>query len=129
MVSGARYAYLGLVWAYLAAVLVQVFLAGIGLFTPERDFETHISLGYLLHLAPVLLVIVAFVAKVGPRLMRWTVALLLVQGIQPLLPMLRSDMAWAAALHPVLAMIIFWLALSIGLNAWQLAREPAPASA
>jgi len=29
----------------------------------------------------------------------------------------------------VLAVIIFWLAASIGLQAWRLLRQPAPASA
>lgn len=129
MVSGARYIYLALIWVYLAAILVQVFLAGTGLFTAGRDFETHRSLGYLLHLVPVLLLLVAFVARVGASTLWWTAALLVVQGIQPLLPMLRVDYPWAAALHPVLALVIFWLALTIGLRAWQLVRQPAPESA
>lgn len=128
MVFGARYLYLALVWVYLAAILFQVFLAGIALFGAEHDFEPHRGLGYLLHLVPILLVIVAVVAKVGAPLIWWTVALLVVQGVQPLLPMLRADLPWAAALHPVLALVIFWLGLTIGPQAWRLAREPAPAS-
>ena len=124
MVSGARYVYLILIWAYLAAILVQVFLAGIGLFTTNRDFETHRSLGYLLHLVPVLILIVAFVARPGSATLLWTAALVVVQGIQPLLPMLRADYPLAAALHPVLALVIFWLGLTIGLRAWQLVRQP-----
>lgn len=129
MMSGARYLYLALVWGYLAAILVQVFLAGTGLFNPGRDFETHRTLGYLLHLVPVLLLIVAFVARVGSTTLWWTAGLLVVQGIQPLLPMLRADYPLAAALHPVLALVIFWLGITIGLRAWQLVRQPAPESA
>lgn len=129
MVSGARYLYLALVWGYLAAILVQVFLAGTGLFGDDRDFAAHQSLGWILHLVPVLLLIVAFVARVGSTTLRWTAALLVVQAVQPLLPMLRNDYPWAAALHPVLALVIFWLALTIGLRAWQLVRQPGPASA
>lgn len=126
MAPGARYVYLALVWIYLAAILFQVFLAGMAMFGAEPDFETHRALGYLLHLVPILLVLVAVVARVGSRLILWTVALLVVQGVQPLLPMLRGDLPWAAALHPVLALVIFWLALTIGLRAWRLVREPAP---
>lgn len=129
MVSGARYVYLALVWVYLAAILVQVFLAGTGLFGAQRDFEAHQNLGWILHLVPVLLLIVAFVARVGASTLWWTAALLVVQGIQPLLPILRVDYPWAAALHPVLALVIFWLALTIGLRAWQLVRQPPLASA
>jgi hypothetical protein len=45
MVSHARYAFVGLVWLYLAGVVGQTFLAGAALFSPERDFELHRSLG------------------------------------------------------------------------------------
>ena len=129
MVSGARYLYLALIVAYLAAILAQVFVAGAAMFGPDRSFETHRLLGYLLHLAPILLLIVAFVARVGSTTLWWTAALVAVQAVQPLLPMLRVDYPWAAALHPVLALVIFWLAATIGLRTWQLVRPPAAASA
>lgn len=120
--------YLALVWLYLAAIVVQVFLAGAALFYPGRDFELHRNLGWLLHLVPVLLLIAALAGRGGRELVWWTVALLVVQGIQPLLPGVRTDLPWLAALHPVLALVIFWLALTIGLRAWRLVRTPATAS-
>lgn len=126
MVSGARWLFLVAIWAYVAVVLYQVFLAGMGLFGAERDFELHRNLGYLIHLSPIPLIILAAVARVGSRTLLWTGALFVVQGIQPLLPMLREDLPWAAALHPVLALVVFWLGISIGLQAWQLVREPEP---
>lgn len=128
MLSGARAAYLGLVWVYLAAIVVQVFLAGIGIFGVEQDFEAHRSLGWILHLGPVLLLIVAAIARVGRWTVWWNVALLVSVGVQPFLPGLRTDLPLAAALHPVLALVIFWLTLTIGLRAWRLVREPAPAA-
>jgi len=129
MVSGARWLFLVLVGAYLAAVLYQVFLAGMGLFGADHDFESHRTLGYLIHLTPIPLILVAFVARVGQRLLLWTGALFVVQGIQPLLPLMRGDLPWAAALHPVLALVVFWLGITIALQAWRLVREPEPASA
>lgn len=129
MVSGARWLFLVLVWMYLAGILVQVFLAGMGLFGTARDFEPHVGLGWILHLVPVLLLIAAAVARVGRRLLWWTTALLIVQFIQPLLALLRNDVPLVAAFHPVLALIVFWLALTIGMKAWQLVREPAAAAA
>ena len=128
MVAGARWVYLALVWIYLAAILWQVFLAGVALFSGNPSFEAHRNLGYLLHLVPVLLLIVAAVARVGRATILWNVALLVVQGVQPLLPSVRNYLPWAAALHPVLALVIFWLALTIGLRAWRLVREPMAAS-
>ena len=126
MVSGARWLFLVMVLVYLAALLYQVFLAGMALFGAERDFEAHRTLGYLIHLSPIPLIIVAAVARVGSRLLLWTAALFVVQAIQPLLPMLRDDLPWAAALHPVLALVVFWLGISIALQTWRLVREPEP---
>jgi uncharacterized protein DUF6220 len=129
MVSGARWLFLALVWIYLAAILVQVFLAGIGLFGAAKDFEPHVGLGWILHLVPVLLLIVAAVGRVGSGLLWWTAALLLVQFIQPILATLRSDLPLVAALHPVLALVVFWLGVAIGLRAWRLVRERTPGPA
>jgi len=120
--------YLVLVWLYLAGIVVQTFLAGTALFTPERNFDLHRDLGYLLHLAPIGLVIVAVAGRVGREIITWTGALLVVQGIQPLLPGLRADLPWAAALHPVLVLAIFWLGVMLGLKAWLLVRSPASTS-
>jgi hypothetical protein len=129
MVSYARYAFVALVWLYLAGIVGQTFLAGAALFSPERDFELHRTLGYLLHLAPIGLLIVAVVGRVGREIITWTVALLVVQGIQPLLPMLRADYPLVAAFHPVLVLAIFWLGITIGLKAWRLVNSTEPTSA
>ncbi|HEY8922417.1 MAG TPA: DUF6220 domain-containing protein [Candidatus Limnocylindria bacterium] len=126
MVSGARYVFVTLVWIYLAGILVQVFLAGIGLFGAAKDFEPHVGLGWILHLVPVLLLIAAAVGRVGRGLLWWTAALLVVQFVQPILATLRNDLPLVAAFHPVLALIIFWLAVMIGLKALRLVREAAP---
>jgi hypothetical protein len=129
VVSGARALYLGLVWIYLAAIVVQVFLAGVGLFGATHDFEPHRNLGWILHLGPVLLLVVAAVARVGARTIWWNVALLLTVGVQPFLPGLRNTAPLLAALHPVLALVIFWITLTIGLRTWRLVRPTAPAAA
>ena len=124
MVSGARYLYLAMVWAYVVGIVVQVFLIGTALFGTSHDFEPHIGLGWTLHLVPVLLLVVAAIARVGAPLLWWNAALLVVQFVQPILATLRSDQPVLAAFHPVLALVIFWLALMIGLKAWRLVRQP-----
>ena len=127
MASGGRYLYAALIWAYVAGILVQVFLAGIGLFGAAKDFQPHIGLGWILHLVPILLLIVGAIARVGSRLLWWNAALLVVQFIQPILATLRNDQPLVAAFHPVLALVIFWLALTLGMGAWRLASERATA--
>lgn len=129
MLSGARYLYLALVWLFLAGIVAQVFLAGLGLFGAARDFGPHVELGWTLVLAPLVLVIVAALARVGWRMFLSNVVLLVLVFIQPELPGLATNAPIAAALHPVNALLIFWLTLTIGLMIWRLVRQPAPAPA
>jgi len=122
MISAARWLYLGLVWLYVVGIVVQVLLAGAALFGTGTSFEPHRSLGYILHLVPILLLIVGALSRVGRRVLLWNLALAVVQFIQPLLPMLQGNAPWVAALHPVLALAVFWLGLTLANEAFRLVR-------
>ena len=123
MVSAARYAFLVLSWLFLAGVLVQTFLAGLGLFGDPESFETHIGLGWLLHLVPILILIAAALARPRARTVWLAAALAVVVFITPLLPMLRDDLPAAAALHPVLALVTFALSYLVARAAWTAVKE------
>ena len=131
MISAARWLYLGLVWLYVVGIVVQVLLAGAALFGTGTSFEPHRSLGYILHLVPILLLIVGALSRVGRRVLLWNLALAVVQFIQPLLPMLQGNAPWVAALHPVLALAVFWLGLTLANEAFRVVRPTtiAPESA
>jgi Family of unknown function (DUF6220) len=114
-------------WVFVAAIVVQVFLAGVGLFVPGIDtFSAHRALGWMLHLGPIVVILAAWAAHPGPTTMWLSGALLLLVGIQPFLPAMRTDLPLAAALHPVNALAIFWVAILIARRATVLARS-APA--
>jgi len=106
----ARYVYIGLAWLFLVAITVQVLIAGLAIFGDPRDITLHRDLGYVLHLSPVLILIAAAVGRVGLTTLLWVGALVVVTLIQPLLPSIGSDNALVAALHPVLALVIFAIA-------------------
>jgi Family of unknown function (DUF6220) len=119
MIRGARYAYVALAWAFVAALLVQTLFIGLGLFG-ESDFrEVHVSVGWILHLVPVLIVIAAAVARVGRSRLLWTVALLAVVFVFPILPGIAREMGApvVAALHPVGALLAFWIAIVVARQA------------
>ena len=122
MISAARWLYLGLVWLYVVGIVVQVLLAGAALFGTGTSFEPHRNLGYILHLVPILLLIVGALSRVRRRVLLWNLALAVVQFIQPLLPMLQGNAPWVAALHPVLALAVFWLGLTLANEAFRLVR-------
>jgi hypothetical protein len=108
-VAIARGAFAIASWIFLAGVLVQVFLAGAGLFK-LTDFTMHAGFGWLLSAGPILLLVLALLARLDRRTTLLTVALLVVAIIQPELAAARHDYPVLAALHPVNALLLFWLA-------------------
>lgn len=106
----ARYAYVAFVWAFGVALLVQTLLAGLAIFGDPRDIEAHRLFGYLLHLSPIGILIAAAVARLDRSTLILVAALVGVTLVQPLLPMLADTSAALAALHPVLALVMFAIA-------------------
>ena len=123
----ARFAFAIVAWLFLIGIVLQVFLAGVGFFVPGLDsFSYHRSLGWLLHLTPLLVLVFASVARSGRDTIWLTVALAVLMAIQPFLPELRTNAPFLAALHPVNALAIFWLAQAIARRASALIRGPEP---
>ena len=99
-------------WSFVLAVVIQVFLAGAGLFK-LTDFTPHGYLGWYLALVPVVLVTLAVVAQVDRRTLLLSMALVVVTGIQPELAAGRRENPVVAAFHPVNALLMFWLAWTV----------------
>src|SRR6187551_1620665 len=119
--SLGRIAFALVAWLFLIAIVVQVFLAGMGLFVPGVDmFAYHRQLGWLLHGGPIPVVLLAWAAGADRRTM-W---------LSGALPGMRVALPFAAALHPVNALAIFWLAAAIARRSLSLAmNQPYPADA
>jgi hypothetical protein len=130
MVRWARYVFAVLAALFLIGVVVQTFYAGLGLFAGAENMQLHVDLGWILHLAPILVLIAAALGRVGRATMLWTAALVVTVFIQPLLPGLSESVPALAALHPVNALLIFWISVVVVRRALALARStPADASA
>ena len=123
MVRGARYAYAALAWAFVVGILVQVFFIGIGLFVKPQNFDLHVNFGWLLHLAPLLVLVGAALASGGRRRILQTTGLAVVFFIVPILAAIRADSPWAAVFHPVGAVLGFWLATIVARGATTLVRS------
>jgi hypothetical protein len=121
---GARYLYAGLAWAFVVGIVVQVFFIGLGLFAGSGNTELHVTLGWILHLVPILILVVAAVARAGRRQILLAAALAVTVFIVPILATMR-DMPVVAALHPVGALLAFLLAIMVALGATQLVRGSA----
>lgn len=111
----ARYAYVVLAWAFLVGLLVQVFIIGLALFDDPGAARLHVNVGWILHLAPILIVIAAAVARAGRRRILQAVGLAAIVFVVPILPSLGAPVV--AALHPVLALLAFGAAVGVAIAA------------
>ena len=109
----ARIGYGWLAWLFVACVVVQFFLAGLGVFAGAANFDTHRSFGYLFGWLLVLMLIAAIVGRMGGRFIGGALVLIVLFAMQSVFVALRDSLAAVAALHPLNGVAIFTLALSL----------------
>jgi mercuric ion transport protein len=119
--------------AWVAAIVVQVVLAGLAIANlgGSGDFETHIGVGYTIGIIQLAVLVTAFPARVPRRDIGIAGGILVLYIVQTLLPGFKTGAAWIAALHPLNAMILFTLSIWYVRRAWRATAAPAapPASA
>ncbi|HEX7171264.1 MAG TPA: DUF6220 domain-containing protein [Candidatus Limnocylindria bacterium] len=116
-----RYLFAAAAALFVVGVVVQVFLAGVGLFG-AGDMAGHVDFGYLLSVVPLLPLLLAWPARAGGRTAALCAGLLVATQVQTFLPLLRDDAPLVAALHPVNALLVFGLGLMVALRGVALAR-------
>lgn len=113
------------------AVLIQVFLAGSGLFGEPSGWSTHRMFGMMLSLGPFVLLALGVAARLPGRTLLMTGLLLVLFALQPVLilgPGL-SELPELKALHVVNAVLIFALTALLGQQVWRRLAQPlAPAT-
>ena len=123
--SGPQLIFAAAAVAYLVGIVIQVLLAGAAVFD-VIDFAPHAGLGWSLASAPLILVLLAIAAAASRGTILLAVLLTVDAMLQPELAAARDDAPVIAALHPVNALLVFWLALLVARRAVALAREPTP---
>ena len=117
MVTWTRILYLLAAWLFPAAILIQVFLVGLSLFTGQVYWSTHREVGHSLAVLPLLLVILAYLGRLprSEKLLIWLLfGVYLVQA--EVFAAIRDAVPLLAAFHPVLALVLFALAILIALR-------------
>ncbi len=108
-----RIAYIGVAWLFLACIVIQVFLAGLGVFAGAQHFKVHRGFGYLFGWLTLVLLILALAGRMGRRWIGLSSLLLLLFAFQSVFILLREALPAAAALHAVNALAIFVVALHV----------------
>lgn len=118
----------GAAWLFVAAIVVQVFLAGAAItqLGGSGVFATHAEFGYTwVGLSALAVLVTAVVARVGRRAILITAGLLALYVVQTSLPYLRDSVPAVAALHPVNALLLFLGAVWYARSAWRASSSPA----
>ncbi len=121
----ARTAYLVLAWLFVACLVVQVFLAGMGVFVGAENFATHRDFGYTFGLLTLILIALAVIGRLGRRMIWLSVLVLALFFLQSVFVSLRETAPLVAAQHPVNGFLILWLSISIAQRARRELRNPA----
>ena len=127
MVHAARYAFVVLALAFAAGIVLQVYFIGLGLFVGSENLVLHADFGWMLHLAPLLVLVAAALAAAGRRRILQVVALVVVVWIVPILAAVRPDLPMVAAFHPLGALLAFVLSLVVARGSLDLLRDSDPA--
>lgn len=115
-----------LAWAYLAALGIQVFFAGMFVFVGASNIELHRNMAHVIGALTALLIAATFIGRVPEKRIVFAVlGLLVVQGM--LVHVGQWFGLWTiAALHPVNALVLTYASLELAKRSNAYWREAAP---
>jgi len=95
-------------WLFLLCVLAQVFIAGMAVFSDPGTWSVHVSFVRTFSLLPLVMFLLTFLAGLTGRA-RWiSLGLFGLVVLQYLTAQAFSSVGGIAALHPIIALLIFW---------------------
>ena len=125
----ARTVHLWTSWVFVACLLVQVFLAGLGVFQDSRTFITHRDFGYMISLLALVLLVAAIVGRLSRRQIGLAALVLVLFVLQSVFVALRTTYPAIAALHPVNGFLIVLITFGIAQDAWSSRSRPSQGAA
>jgi hypothetical protein len=103
-------------WLFLAAVITQFFLAGLGVFG-AKSYESHRDFGGSFHLFALLLLLLAIFVRRNRTDVILAVVLFVIVTVQFSLPNTVDDAPGVAALHVVNALFIWMVGYHLAMRA------------
>lgn len=108
-------------WVFVGSIVVQVFLAGAAIpqLGGNGSFADHRNVGYMIGVITLALLLAAIAARASRRRIGQAAGLLVLYVIQSSLPYMDPALPFAAALHPVNALVMFWLGVVYARQVWR----------
>ncbi|WP_307476372.1 DUF6220 domain-containing protein [Paenibacillus harenae] len=104
----ARTIFIVLTWLFAGSILLQVFFAGLALFVDSSNWLAHVSFARFFGLLPLMMIALALIARL-PKKTLWRCAGLfgMIIGLF-LTAIFSSQIGILSALHPLIALLLFW---------------------
>jgi uncharacterized protein DUF6220 len=116
-------------WLFAGCIVIQVFLAGLGVFDSPQQFLTHRDFGYLFGWLSLVALLIAAIGRLPRRLIGLAGLTLVQMALQSVLVLFREDAPALAALHPVNGVLLLVTTLVLGRLAWRGPRTVASVAA
>ncbi len=106
-------------WLYVACIIVQVFLAGLGIFVGGAWWSIHVTTGRWFNPIPIILIVLAFTGRFRRSVVVISIILFVQYELQIAFIELANNFKFPllAAFHPVNAVIMFWLTVVVARQA------------
>lgn len=102
---------------FTICVAIQVFIAGMAVFVDPSNWNLHTTFVHAFELLPWFMLVMAFVGRLSRRLKLLSILLWVLIGIQYATASMFGSLV--AAIHPVNALAMFWLAVATTRWAWR----------
>jgi Family of unknown function (DUF6220) len=118
----ARQLHAVIAWIFVAALVVQVWLAGRGVFESPTVFATHRDVGYTLSIFPIVLLVLGLLGGMGRRVAILAAVIFGLFILQSVLVVMRESSPAVAAFHPANGFLIVLLAVVLARDSWMMRR-------
>ena len=109
----ARLAFKAMVGLFAISILVQVFLAGLALFWDSARWTSHTGFAKILIVESVLILVISFISRMPLSIRMRSAALFVIIVLIAACAKLPSDIGYLSALHPVLAVMLYYGTVSL----------------
>lgn len=127
--SAARSAFPFVAGLFAVCAIIQVFLAGLGVFDDPSSFATHRDFGYVIELIPIVMLVLALVGGMPRRFAGLSALLFGLFILQSVFVAMRESMPAVAALHPLNGFLILAIGVLLAWQSWQARRQTSAATA
>lgn len=108
---------------FAVCIIVQIFIAGLAVFVSPVNWMRHRMFAHLFNALPLIMLILSFVGRL-PRKIGWkSFGLFVLMYTMYFTANITVILPFAAATHPLIAMLLFWISISIVMKAWPLAMK------